>query len=148
MRIAIGCDEVGLPLLEVIRSQLAELGVTVEDFGVHTDEPVLYPDVALAVSKAVASGDCSRGILVCGTGLGMCITANKVPGVWAATCHDTYSAERSRKSNDAQILTMGSRVVGPEVAKQVVAAWLRSEFVGGGSAPKVARMKEIEESFR
>lgn len=148
MRIAIGCDAVGLPLLDVIRGQLAELDLTVEDFGVHTDEPVLYPNVALAVSKAVAAGDCDRGILVCGTGIGMCITANKVPGVWAATCHDTYSAERARKSNDAQILTMGSRVIGPEVAKHVVAAWLSSEFAGGGSAPKVARMKEIEESFR
>ncbi|HTU02457.1 MAG TPA: RpiB/LacA/LacB family sugar-phosphate isomerase, partial [Candidatus Sulfotelmatobacter sp.] len=89
-----------------------------------------------------------RGILMCGTGIGMAITANKVPGVRAATCHDTYSAERARKSNNAQILTMGARVIGPELAKTIVDAWLASEFEGGGSAPKVEKIMEYDEKFR
>jgi len=148
MRIALGCDEVGFPLLEVIRGLLATGGVEVVDFGVHSTDPVLYPNVALEVAQAVAAGTCDRGILICGTGIGMSITANKVPTVRAALCHDTYSAERARKSNDAQILTMGARVIGSEVAKQIVNAWLRSDFEGGGSLPKVVRMKEIDEEFR
>ena len=148
MRIALGCDEVGLPLLEVIREQLAARGVEVQDFGVHSTDPVLYPNIALEVAKAIASGQCDRGILICGTGIGMSISANKVPTVRAALCHDTYSAERARKSNDAQVLTMGARVIGPELAKQIVAAWLASEFEGGGSLPKVVRMQEIDEEFR
>jgi ribose 5-phosphate isomerase B len=148
MRIALGCDEVGFPLLEVVREQLSTRDVEVVDFGVHSTDPVLYPNVALAVAQAIAAGDCDRGILICGTGIGMSITANKVPTVRAALCHDTYSAERARKSNDAQVLTMGARVIGSEVAKQVVDAWLKSDFEGGGSAPKVVRMKEIDEEFR
>jgi ribose 5-phosphate isomerase B len=148
MRIAIGCDEVGLPLLQVIREQLSTRDVEVVDFGVHSTDPVLYPDVALEVAQAVAAGTCDRGILICGTGIGMSITANKVPTVRAALCHDTYSAERARKSNDAQVLTMGARVIGSELAKQVVSAWLQSDFEGGGSLPKVVRMKEIDEEFR
>jgi ribose 5-phosphate isomerase B len=148
MRIALGCDEVGFPLLEVVREQLSTRDVEVVDFGVHSTDPVLYPNVALAVAQAIAAGDCDRGILICGTGIGMSITANKVPTVRAALCHDTYSAERARKSNDAQVLTMGARVIGSEVAKQIVDAWLRSDFEGGGSLPKVVRMKEIDEEFR
>lgn len=148
MRIALGCDEVGLPLLDVIRKQLAERGVEVVDFGVHSTEPVLYPNIALEVATSIASGQCDRGILICGTGIGMSISANKVPTVRAALCHDTYSAERARKSNDAQVLTMGARVIGPELAKQIVSAWLASEFEGGGSLPKVVRMREIDEEFR
>lgn len=148
MRIALGCDEVGLTLLDVIREQLAEREVEVLDFGVHTSEPVLYPNIAVEVATAIASGQADRGILVCGTGIGMSISANKVPTVRAALCHDTYSAERARKSNDAQVLTMGARVIGPELAKHVVSAWLASEFEGGGSLPKVVRMKEIDEEFR
>jgi ribose 5-phosphate isomerase B len=148
MRIALGCDEVGFPLLEVIRGLLATADVEVVDFGVHSTDPVLYPNVALEVAQAVAAGTCDRGILICGTGIGMSITANKVPTVRAALCHDTYSAERARKSNDAQILTMGARVIGSEVAKQIVNAWLQSDFEGGGSLPKVVRMKEIDEEFR
>jgi ribose 5-phosphate isomerase B len=148
MRIALGCDEAGLPLLEIIRDYLRERGVTVQDFGVHTTDPVLYPDIALAAGRAVASGECDRGILVCGTGIGMSITANKILGVRAALCHDTYSAERARKSNDAQILTMGARVIGPELAKQIITTWMDADFAGGTSQPKVARMKEIDEEYR
>lgn len=148
MRIAIGCDEAGLPLLDVIRDQLKEKQIEVEDFGVHSVDPVDYPDIGVAVAEAIASGECERGILVCGTGIGMSITANKVPGVRAALCHDTYSAERARKSNDAQVITMGARVIGPELAKSIIEVWLNSEFAGGRSAPKVAKMNAVDDKYR
>src|SRR5437868_13355346 len=95
-RIALGCDEAGLPLLDIIRKYLADQNIPVQDFGVHTPDPVDYPDVAEQAAEAVADGECDRAILVCGTGIGMSITANKVPGVRAAVCDDTYSAERAR----------------------------------------------------
>lgn len=147
MAIAIGCDEAAYELKEVIKAYLIELNQEVEDMGVYDKSPVLYPDIALKVATAIADGRFERGILICGTGLGMAITANKVPGVRAATCHDVYSAERSRKSNNCQILTMGARVVGVEVAKTVVKAWLESEFQGGGSTAKVQRMIEIDNMY-
>lgn len=147
MNIAIGCDEAALELKNLIRDHLQKKGIPVKDFGVHTTAPSLYPDIALEVALDIAAGHHDRGILLCGTGLGMAITANKVRGIRAATCHDTYSAERARKSNDAQILTMGARVIGPELAKTVVDAWLASEFQGGGSTAKVERIKQIEEQF-
>ena len=148
MRIALGCDEAGLPLLDVLRSYLQEKNIPVKDFGVHSTDPVDYPDIALAASESVASGECDRAILVCGTGIGMSITANKVPGVRTALCHDTYSAERARKSNDAQVITMGARVIGTELAKKIIEAWLESDFDGGRSAPKVAKMNAVDELFR
>ena len=148
MRIALGCDEAGLPLMDVLREHLAAKGIEVADYGVHSTDPVDYPDIAVAASEAVASGDCERGILVCGTGIGMSITANKVPGVRAALCHDTYSAERARKSNDAQVITMGARVIGTELAKAIIDVWLESEFAGGRSAPKVAKMNAVDERYR
>jgi ribose 5-phosphate isomerase B len=148
MRIALGCDEVGLPLLDVIREQLREKGIEVQDFGVFTTEPVDYPDIGVQVGEAVANGESERGILICGTGIGMCITANKVPGVRAALCHDTYSAERARKSNDAQVITMGARVIGSELAKAIIDVWLQSDFAGGRSAPKVAKMNAVDERYR
>jgi ribose 5-phosphate isomerase B len=148
MEIAIGADEAAYDLKEILKGWLAGKGVEVVDYGAFDKSPVLYPDIAVKVAEAVAKGRHTRGILMCGTGIGMAITANKVPGVRAATCHDTYSAERARKSNDAQILTMGARVIGPELAKTIVDAWLKSEFEGGGSTPKVERMVEIDEQFR
>jgi ribose 5-phosphate isomerase B len=144
MQIAIGCDEAAYELKEAIKALLVELHHEVQDFGVHGPTPVLYPDIAFRVAEQVAAGKFGRAILMCGTGIGMAISANKVPGVRAAQAHDTYSAERARKSNDAQILTMGARVVGPELAKTIVRAWLASEFEGGGSAAKVERIKEYE----
>ncbi len=147
MTIAIGADEAALDLKNLIKEHLEKLGITVMDFGVYDSNAVPYPDIAVAVATSIADHRYDRGLLFCGTGLGMAITANKVPGVRAATCHDTYSAERARKSNDAQILTMGSRVIGPELAKTVVDAWLKSEFQGGGSTPKVELIKEIERRY-
>jgi ribose 5-phosphate isomerase B len=148
MRIALGCDEAGLPLMDVVRDYLKARQIDVQDYGVHSTDPVLYPDIALEASKAVAAGECDRAILVCGTGIGMSITANKVPGVRAALCHDTYSAERARKSNDAQVITMGARVIGPELAKKIIEVWLESDFAGGNSQPKVDRMNAIDAQYR
>ncbi len=147
MRIALGCDQNGLKLKEVIKGYLHEIGHEMEDFGVHSEDPVDYPDIALAVAEATAQGRFKRAILVCGTGIGMAIAANKVPGVYAATCHDPYSAERARKSNNAQIMTMGAQVVGPELAKSLVRIWLDAEFQGGRSQPKVDKIKRIEEKY-
>ena len=145
--IALGCDEAAFHLKESVRAHLEKRGFAVRDYGVHDTKPSLYPDKALEVAEAVAAGRHERAILMCGTGIGMCITANKVPGVRAAVCHDQYSAERARKSNDAQVMALGSRVVGEELAKSLVDTWLASDFQGGGSTAKVERMKEIEQQF-
>jgi ribose 5-phosphate isomerase B len=151
MKIAIGCDEAALDLKEALVEYLAQqqlVPVEVKDFGVYDHNPVDYPDIAEQVAQAVAADDYDRGILLCGTGIGMAIAANKVPGIRAAQCHDPYSAERARKSNNAQILTMGARVVAPELAKKIVEHWLPSEFAGGGSTRKVEKIMEIEARHR
>ncbi len=144
MKIAVGCDEAALEMKEVIKKHLEEQGHTIQDFGVYSTDPVLYPDIAVAVGSSVAKGENERGILMCGTGLGMAIAANKVPGIRAATCHDSFSAQRAMKSNNAQIMTMGARVIGLELAKNLVDIWMDSEFQGGGSAPKVDKIMEWE----
>ncbi|OPZ64304.1 MAG: Ribose-5-phosphate isomerase B [Firmicutes bacterium ADurb.Bin506] len=148
VRIAIGSDEAGFGLKEKVKAFLQRKGYEVEDYGCYDTQPVLYPDIAVKVATAVAEGREGRGILVCGTGIGMCIAANKVPGIRAAVCHDPYSAERARKSNDAQIMTMGARVIGEELALMLVSIWLDSEFAGGGSAPKVERINHYDREFR
>ncbi len=150
MRIAVGCDNAAVELKNALKEFLAyEKGIHLCDMGVFSDkDPELYPDIAERVAVAVARGEFERGILLCGTGLGMSITANKVPGIRAALCHDVYSAERARKSNDAQIITMGARVIGVESAKTILKAWLGSEFGGGSSVPKVQRMIDIDRRYR
>jgi ribose 5-phosphate isomerase B len=142
--VAIGSDEAGYRLKGVLIDVLGEEGVEVADFGCHSEDPVDYPDVAFEVAQAVARGEHDRGILICGTGIGMSIAANKVPGVRAAQAHDAYSAERARKSNDAQILALGARVIGPELAKSIVRTWLHAEFAGGASARKVDKIKAAD----
>ena len=129
--IAIGADDAAVELKAQIVKHLESKGIPIHDYGVFSDDPMLYPDIALEVAQAVADGKHERGILMCGTGIGVCITANKVPGIRAAVCHDLYSAERS----------------GPELAKSLVDVWLRSEFQAGRSGPKVERIKEIEKSL-
>jgi len=149
MRLAIGCDDAGVPLLQVVREVLRERGIEYEDYGVDVQAPMMYPDVALQVSEQVASGQCDRGVLVCGTGIGMSITANKVPGIRAALVHDTYSAERAQLSNNAQVITMGARVIGPELARMIVQTWLDVQYEDNSrSGPKVHRMDEIDNQFR
>ncbi len=148
MAIAIGCDEAGFDMKESLKRMLQDTGREVEDFGTFDTKPVLYADIAFAAASSIAEGRNDRGVLICGTGIGMAITANKVRGVRAAQCHDTYSAERARKSNDAQVITLGARVIGPELAKSILRAWLASEFEPERSGPKVSRMRELEEAGR
>ena len=147
MKIAIGCDEAAYALKVEIMKHLDSKEIEYKDFGADKGEVVLYPDVAQRAAQAVADGEFERGILVCGTGIGMAITANKVPGIRAAVCHDPFSTERSRKSNNAQIMCMGERVIGVELAKYLVDIWSKCEFSGGGSTPKVDRIMEIEQSY-
>jgi ribose 5-phosphate isomerase B len=138
--VAIGCDEGGFELKQVIIKLLAEEGWEVKDFGSYSLDPIDYPEVGYDVARAVARGEHDRGILICGTGIGMAIVANKVPGVRAAQVPDVYSAERARKSNNAQIMTLGGKTMGVEHAKSCVRAWLASEFPGGNSARKVDKI--------
>jgi ribose 5-phosphate isomerase B len=136
MTVAIGCDPNATALKEIIKSQLKEMGYTVKDFG--SDDPI-YARVAFDVGEAVSALSFDRGILLCGTGIGMCIAANKVPGIFAALCADTYSAERAIKSNNANILTIGAFTTGTEVAKQIVKTWMEAKWqTGTSSEPKVA----------
>lgn len=144
MKVAIGCDEAAFDLKQVLIAYMAGRGVEVEDYGCPDKNPVLYPEVAATVARAIRDGKHERGVLLCGTGIGMAISANKIDGIRAAQAHDTYSAERARKSNDAQIVTLGSRVVGPELAKSIIGAWLESEFQGGGSQAKVDAIARLE----
>jgi len=144
MKIAIGSDHLGLELKNIIRDFLKDKKIEVKDFGTMSKEPIDYPDIAEKVAKVVAKGEYERGILVCGTGIGMAIVANKVKGIRAAVCHDLYSAERSRKSNNAQIMALGALIIGPELAKKLVEVWLNSEFQGGRSERKVKKIMEIE----
>lgn len=150
MKIAIGCDEAAYALkTEIIEYLAAKDKIEITDFGADKGETVLYPDVAQKVAEAVAAGTFERGILVCGTGIGMAITANKVPGIRAAVCHDPFSTERSRKSNNVQIMCMGERVIGVELAKYLLDIWLSSDFKEGtGSDKKVERIMEVEKQYR
>lgn len=145
LTIAIGADDAATELKNLVKSHLQSKGIEVVDFSYDVgDNSLIYPDIAFNLASAVSDGTYLRGILLCGTGIGMAIVANKVPGIRAAQCHDTYSAERARKSNDAQIMTMGARVIGPELAKNIVDVWLASEFEGGRSAPKVDKISYYE----
>lgn len=146
--IIVGSDHVGLPLKTGLCDYLRKLGYIVEDIGVSSESPVDYPDVAEKLSEEVAAAKYDRAILVCGTGAGMAIAANKVPGVRAVCVHDPYTAERARASNDAQVITMGSLVIGIEVAKKLIDIWLESEFQAGRSAPKVEKINRLEEKYR
>ena len=149
MKIIMGSDHYGYSLKEDLKAYLEELGHEPVDLGCHgAAEPVDYPDVAVEVAEKIARGEYARGILICGTGIGMAIVANKIPGVRAACCHDPHSAERARKSNDAQILTMGAQIVGPALGRQLLDHWLASEFAGGRSTSKVEKIKKLDQRFR
>tara|TARA_R110002051_G_scaffold291211_1_gene355108 strand:- start:1488 stop:1961 length:474 start_codon:yes stop_codon:yes gene_type:complete len=144
LKVAIGGDEAAYDLKEILIGYIRELGYEVEDFGTFNAQPVLYPDVAFEVATAIKEGRFDRAVLVCGTGIGVAISANKVPGIRAAQAHDTYSAAKARTSNNAQIVTLGSRVIGPELAKSIVATFLGSNFSGGNSELKIAKIDEYE----
>jgi ribose 5-phosphate isomerase B len=130
MNVAIGCDHAGYELKEVLKHQLVALGHSVTDAGVHTPAPADYPDIAFAVARAVADGRCERGVLICGTGIGTQIAANKIRGIRACVCHECYSARVSRSHNDSNLLCLGARVIGVELAKELLRLWLAAPFSG------------------
>ncbi len=150
MKIAIDCDDAAVSLKAVIVEHLKRTGRDITDLNYSAGKTnPLYPEIGYNLAKKIQNGTYDRGILICGTGLGMAMIANKVEGVYAGVCHDCFSAERLKKSNDANVLTMGERVIGPELSKMIVDAWLNSEFSGGGSTEKVEQMRQLEkESFR
>lgn len=145
-KIVIGCDEAAFGMKQLIIAELKAMGYEVEDVGCTSEEDrTVYPLIAERLAKSIIESDYSkRGILICGTGLGMSITANKFPGIRATVCHDHYSAQRSVLSNNANVLCMGARVIGPELAKSIVKEWLPLHFVDGSSTPKVQEMIRIE----
>ncbi len=147
MRVALGADHGGYRLKEAIKRWLDEMGIAWEDCGTYGPDSVDYPDYARQVAEKVAAGECDRGILVCGTGIGMCIAANKVPGIRAALCHDVFSARATREHNDSNVLTLGERVVGEGLARAIVEVWLTTEFAGGRHARRVDKIKEIEKAY-
>ena len=129
--IAIAADHAGYPLKELLKTELEARGFTVRDLGTHTEESVDYPDFGKVVGEAVAGGDAARGVIICGTGIGISIAANRIAGVRAALCHDATTARLAREHNDANVLAMGARLLGPEVAMDCLRAFLDTDFQGG-----------------
>ena len=147
MRVAIASDHGGYRLKEFVRRLLEEMEVEVLDFGTDSEESVDYPFYAAKVARAVASGEVDRGILCCGTGIGMSIVANRFPGVRAALCHDEYTARMSRLHNDANVLALGGRVLGEGVAAEIVRVWLETPFEGGRHERRLGKLGEIEKEI-
>jgi ribose 5-phosphate isomerase B len=145
--IAIGSDHGGYLLKAEIIKFLEDKGLTVKDFGTNCSDSVDYPDYGQAVAEAVSSKECEKGIVICGTGIGISIAANKVPGIRAALCTDTYMARMSREHNDANILAMGERVVGSGLALDIVEIWLNTAFAGGRHSNRVDKISNIEKKY-
>lgn len=147
MKIALACDHGGLNLKNSVSVYLKEHGYEVVDFGTTSTDSCDYPDYALPAAEAVASGECDKGILICSTGIGVSIVANKVPGVRCAHCHDVYCAEFTRRHNNANVLAMGEKVVGAGYALQIVETFLTTEFEGGRHERRVNKITAIEEKY-
>ena len=147
MMIALGCDHGGYALMQEIIAWLEKYNYEYKNFGTYSEDSVDYPEYGKKVAHAVADGECEFGILVCGTGIGISIAANKVRGVRAALCTDCFCAQATREHNNANIIAFGARIVGIETAKAIVTAWLDAEYIGSGRHEKrVNMLKEIEES--
>ncbi|MCD6167163.1 ribose 5-phosphate isomerase B [bacterium] len=144
MKIAIASDHAGFDLKEKIKKFLEDKNIEYQDFGTFSKERVDYPDYGKIVAQVVANNQFERGILICGTGIGMAIVANKIKGIRAACCTSTYLADRSRRHNDANILTLGGRVLSPEAAFEIVTVWLNTPFEGGRHLIRVKKIKELE----
>lgn len=145
MKIAMACDHGGLELKEEIKKHLTALGHEVRDFGTFTKESCDYPDFAAPAARAVASGECERGVLVCTTGIGVCITANKIKGVRCALLSDMLSAKMTRMHNDTNMMAIGQGVVGPMLAMQIVDVWMNTDFEGGRHQRRIDKIKALEE---
>jgi ribose 5-phosphate isomerase B len=143
-RIVIAADHGGFQLKQELAAELNALGFEVEDLGTHSPDSVDYPDFASELSRRVAGGDYRWGVLCCGTGVGMSMAANKVPGIRAAVVSDSFSARMSRAHNDANVLCLGERVVGPGLAKEILHAWLDTPFEGGRHARRVNKIRDLE----
>lgn len=143
--IAIGCDHGGYELKLAIIEHLKEKGIQVKDFGCDSTASVDYPDYAYPVAKAVADGECEKGILICGTGIGMSIAANKVKGIRCALCGDTFSAHATREHNDSNVLALGARVTGLNLALDIVDTWLDAEFMGGRHIQRIKKITKIQD---
>ncbi len=146
MKVAIASDHGGLNIRREIIGLLEELGIEYVDMGCECETSVDYPDYALPVAEKVANGEFDRGILICGTGIGMSIAANKVKGIRCALVHDTFSAQATREHNDTNILTMGERVIGPGLAREIARIWLTTEFQGGRHSTRVGKITEYEKN--
>jgi ribose 5-phosphate isomerase B len=147
MKIAIGSDHGGYNLKQTVKGHLGELGIEYKDFGCEGCSSVDYPDFALPVAEAVSEGQFDMGIVICGTGLGVSITANKVPGIRAVVCTDTFSARMGREHNDANVLALGERVLGPGLALDIVDEFLKAEFQGGRHAIRVGKITAVENKY-
>lgn len=148
MKVAIASDHGGVNLRKEIMNLMDELGIEYEDFGCEGTGSVDYPDYALPVAERVASGEFDKGILICGTGIGMSIAANKVKGIRCALVHDVFSAKATRQHNDTNVLAMGERVIGPGLAREIAQAWLTTEFEGGRHQRRVIKITDIESKYR
>ena len=147
MKIAIGCDHAGINLKPVLIDYLEKHGYEYKDFGTYTKESCNYAEYGAAVAEAVASGEFDRGILICGTGIGMSIVANKVKGIRCAHCHDSFSARATRMHNDANVIAFGERCIGACVMLDIVEAFLTTGFEGGRHLARIAKIKEIEDKY-
>lgn len=147
MKIAIACDHGGINLKKEVVKYLEEHGYTAVDFGTDSTDSCDYPDFALPAAEAVANGECEKGILICSTGIGVSMVANKVPGVRCAHCHDSYCAEFTRRHNDANVLTIGEKVVGVGYALKIVETFLNTEFEGGRHQRRVDKITAVEKKY-
>lgn len=146
MRIIIGSDHAGFPLKAELARLLAELGHAVTDAGSHTPDPVDFPDIARAVCGAVRAGQADRGLMVCGTGVGAAIAANKMRGIRAAVCHDVHSAHQAVEHDDVNVMCLGAQIVGPWLARDLVAAYMAARFDGGADyARRIAKLHALED---
>ena len=147
MKIAVACDHGGLTLKKTLLNYLSEHGHDVVDFGTNTEDSCDYPDYALPCAEAVANGGCERGILVCSTGIGISIAANKVRGIRCAHCHDTYSAKYTRLHNDANMLAFGQKIIGEGLMLEIVDTFLNTDFEGGRHSRRVEKISAIEDKY-
>ena len=144
LRVVIGADHAAVALKDQVVAHLRAASYQIEDLGTHSTDPVDYPDLAAEVARRVAAGQAERGILCCGTGIGMSIAANKIPGIRAALCHDTTTARLSRLHNDANVLCMGGRTTGSETARDIVSTWLNTAYEGGRHTHRVDKITALE----
>jgi ribose 5-phosphate isomerase B len=149
MKVVVGFDHAGFPLKEIVLAAVRDAGHEPIDVGTHSAEPVDFPDIAEKLGRAIQSGEAERGVLCCGSGVGACIAANKMKGVWASICHDTYSAAQGVMHDDMNVLCLGGRVIGPELAKALIPAFLSARYIGndaGGErlARRVEKIRKMD----